>query len=92
MKIKDLPQEIIDLIYDFVGKIDSLGAYNKFIENIKKKEVLLPPNFTIHNDTKFTKNEHYIYKMLTKKYIWVDSNYFKSIMSKEEYIKLKNNF
>jgi hypothetical protein len=90
MKIKDLPQEIIDLIYDFIGKIDiSTILSNK--KQIYEKEILKPRNFysTIRGyNPLFNKWEQHCYNNMEKKILIIYTKPIETAMSKEEYIEI----
>lgn len=89
MKIKDLPQEIINLIYDFIGKV-SINTILSNNKQIYEKEILKPINFysTIRGyNPLFNKWEQYSYNNMEKKNIH-PYGYLYSAMSREEYIEI----
>lgn len=90
MKIKDLPQEIIDLIYDFIGKV-SITTILSNRKQIYEKEILKPRNFysTIRGyNPLFTKWEQICYNNMEKKLLQIRSRLLESVMTEEEYIEI----
>jgi len=90
MKIKDLPNEIINLIYDFIGTVN----INTILSNkrqIYEKEILKPRNFysTIRGyNPLFNKWEQYSYNNMEKKIFCYRTRWFESAMTKDEYVEI----